>query len=250
MLRFNRIKWSGVYRSASQPSGKEKKKGGARHNRDRGAQIHTHTQSPGTEVPYIHGQKILYRFLFLFQYRSLWLAIEMDLSTSSLNFFLGCICSRSSIFLGVCVCTPPLKSRGSERGKKKRKKKSCAEQTYISLSSAGYIASPAACVVFYMYVRTSVESKCRLFFVLYIVPFMSQSRPPLWTCRVTHPGTWFPCLRKSLSTEATLAHSQMYRTGGGVVVVSRRVCVARQHFCEQRGHSNVIAVVLCDVVHI
>lgn len=28
MLRFNRIKWSGVYRSASQPSGEEKKREG------------------------------------------------------------------------------------------------------------------------------------------------------------------------------------------------------------------------------
>jgi hypothetical protein len=85
-----------------------------------------YTQSPGTEVPYIHGQKIVYISLFLFFSRSLWLAIEMDLSTSSLNPFFG-VHLLAIVHLSRSVCnTPPLKSRGSERGKKK-KKKSCAE---------------------------------------------------------------------------------------------------------------------------
>jgi hypothetical protein len=64
MLRFNRIKWSGVYRSASQPSGEEEKKKEGRGIIETGEL--RYTQSPGTEVPYIHGQKIVYISLFLF----------------------------------------------------------------------------------------------------------------------------------------------------------------------------------------
>jgi hypothetical protein len=89
-----------------------------------------YTQSPGTEVPYIHGQKIVYISLFLFFSRSLWLAIEMDLSTSSLNPFFG-VHLLAIVHLSRSVCnTPPLKSRGSERGKKK--KKSRVQNRHIS----------------------------------------------------------------------------------------------------------------------